>query len=164
MRTRWRDADDGAAKQVTAPVSLVVSAFATLADVRAASTPQLVPGDTTLILIDLGAGRMRMGGSMLAQVLGQFGDEVPDLDDPAQLKALVEAINRLRDAGLVLAYHDRSDGGLWATVCEMAFAGHLGVASTSTCSSPRATASPTAAPSTATRRTGRRRSARGATS
>ena len=94
----------------------------------AASTPQLVPGDTTLILIDLGAGRMRMAGSMLAQVLGQFGDAVPDLDDPAQLIALVEAINRLRDAGLVLAYHDRSDGGLWATVCEMAFAGHLGVA------------------------------------
>ena len=86
-----------------------------------------MPGDTTLILVDLGAGRMRMGGSMLAQVLGQFGNEVPDLDEPAQLKALVDAINRLRDAGLVLAYHDRSDGGLWATLCEMAFAGHLGV-------------------------------------
>src|SRR5580765_61265 len=78
MRTRWRDSESGAAKQVTAPVSLVVSAFATLADVRPASTPQLVPGDTTLILIDLGAGRMRMAGSMLAQVLGQFGNEVPD--------------------------------------------------------------------------------------
>jgi len=128
MRTRWHDPVDGATRQVTAPVSLVVSAFATLADVRAVSTPQLVPGDTTLILIDLGAGRMRIAGSMLAQVLVQFGDAVPDLDDPAQLVSLVTAINRLRDAGLVLAYHDRSDGGLWATVCEMAFAGHLGVA------------------------------------
>ena len=126
MRTRWRDAANEA-KQVTAPVSLIVSAFATLADVRATSTPQLLPGDTTLILIDLGQGRMRMGGSMLAQVLGQFGNVVPDLDEPAQLKALVDAITRLREAGLVLAYHDRSDGGLWATVCEMAFAGHLGV-------------------------------------
>jgi phosphoribosylformylglycinamidine synthase len=127
MRTRWRDPGSGAARQVTAPVSLIVSAFATLADVGPASTPQLVPGDTTLILVDLGAGRMRMGGSMLAQVLGQFGDTVPDLDDPARLRALVEAINRLREAGLVLAYHDRSDGGLWATVCEMAFAGRTGV-------------------------------------
>ncbi|MEP7057485.1 MAG: phosphoribosylformylglycinamidine synthase, partial [Caldimonas sp.] len=125
MRTTWRDGAD--AKQVTAPVSLIVTAFATLADVRAASTPQLVAGDTTLLLIDLGRGRMRCGGSMLAQVLGQFGNEVPDLDEPAQLKALVEAVNALRDAGLVLAYHDRSDGGLWAAACEMAFAGHIGV-------------------------------------
>ena len=126
MRTRWRD-ERGEAKLVTAPVSLVVSAFATLDDVRGASTPQLQPGDTTLVLVDLGAGRMRMGGSMLAQVLGQFGDEVPDLDDAARLKSLVDAIARLRAAGLVLAFHDRSDGGLWATVCEMAFAGHVGV-------------------------------------
>src|SRR5258708_38095151 len=64
---------------------------------------------------------------MLAQVTGQFGAEVPDLDDPQLLRSLVDAITRLRSAGLVLAYHDRSDGGLWATVCEMAFAGHLGV-------------------------------------
>ena len=127
MRTRWRDAASGDAKQTTAPVSLVVSAFATLDDVRASSTPQLMPGDTTLLLVDLGQGKKRMGGSMLAQVLGQFGDEVPDLDDPALLKSLVEALARLRAAGLVLAYHDRSDGGLWATVCEMAFAGHVGV-------------------------------------
>ena len=86
-----------------------------------------MPGDTTLLLVDLGRGRKRMGGSMLAQVLGQFGDEVPDLDDAALLTALVDAVTRLRAAGLVLAYHDRSDGGLWAAVCEMAFAGHLGV-------------------------------------
>ncbi|MDE2455392.1 MAG: phosphoribosylformylglycinamidine synthase, partial [Burkholderiales bacterium] len=121
MRTRW----DGG--QVTAPVSLVVSAFATLDDVRGTLTPQLQPGDTTLILVDLGAGRMRMGGSMLAQVAGRFGNEVPDLDDPQALRALVAAVNELRAAGQLLAYHDRSDGGLWATACEMAFAGRRGL-------------------------------------
>ena len=125
MRTRWNDGDE--AKQVTAPVSLIVSAFATLDDVRPTLTPQLQGGDTTLILIDLGQGKNRMAGSMLAQVVNQFGDEVPDLDDPAQLRALVAAINTLRARGQLLAYHDRSDGGLWATVCEMAFAGHMGV-------------------------------------
>ncbi|WP_341891303.1 phosphoribosylformylglycinamidine synthase [Variovorax sp. YR752] len=125
MRTRW--SEGGAAKQVTAPVSLIVSAFASIADVRPTLTPQLQPGDTTLVLVDLGQGRKRMGGSMLAQVLNQFGNEVPDVDDPAQLKALVAAVNQLRSEGRLLSYHDRSDGGLWATVCEMAFAGHLGV-------------------------------------
>jgi phosphoribosylformylglycinamidine synthase len=125
MRTRW--SDGGQAKQVTAPVSLIVSAFATLADVRGTLTPQLQAGDTTLLLVDLGQGRRRMGGSMLAQVTGQFGDRVPDLDDPAQLKALVAAVNALRAQGRLLAYHDRSDGGLWAAVCEMAFAGQRGV-------------------------------------
>lgn len=125
MRTRW--SDEGAARQVTAPVSLIVTAFATLADVRGTLTPQLQPGDTTLVLIDLGQGRNRMAGSMLAQVLNQFGDEVPDLDDPALLKSLVAAINQLRSQGKLLAYHDRSDGGLWAAACEMAFAGHLGL-------------------------------------
>jgi len=125
MRTRW--SDGGEAKQVTAPVSLIVSAFATLADVRPTLTPQLQAGDTTLILVDLGSGRNRLGGSMLAQVLNQFGHEVPDLDDAAQLKSLVAAINRLRSEGKLLAYHDRSDGGLWAAACEMAFAGHLGL-------------------------------------
>ncbi|HNW62350.1 MAG TPA: phosphoribosylformylglycinamidine synthase, partial [Piscinibacter sp.] len=125
MRTRW--SDGGAAKQVTAPVSLIVTAFASIADVRPTLTPQLQPGDTTLVLVDLGQGRNRLGGSMLAQVLNQFGNEVPDLDDPSQLKALVAAVNELRAQGRILAYHDRSDGGLWATVCEMAFAGHTGV-------------------------------------
>lgn len=125
MRTRW--SEGGETKQVVAPVSLVVTAFVTLDDVRGTLTPQLQAGDTTLILIDLGQGRRRMGGSILAQTLQQFGDAVPDLDDPAQLKALVQAINTLRSAGQLLAYHDRGDGGLWATVCEMAFAGHLGV-------------------------------------
>ena len=135
MRTRWGDGD--AAQQVTAPVSLVVTAFTTLDDVRGTLTPQLQAiaaapggpgcGDTTLVLIDLGAGKRRLGGSRLAQVLGQFGCEVPDLDDPQALKSLVAAINDLRGQGRLLAYHDRSDGGLWASVCEMAFAGHLGV-------------------------------------
>jgi len=125
MRTRWNQ--DGAARQVTAPVSLIVSAFASIADVRPTLTPQLQSGDTTLVLIDLGQGKRRMAGSMLAQVLNQFGDRVPDLDDPALIKALVAAVNELRGQGRILAYHDRSDGGLWATVCEMAFAGHLGV-------------------------------------
>ncbi len=125
MKTRW--AEDGATKQVTAPVSLIVTAFATLDDVRGTLTPQLQLGDTTLVLVDLGQGRQRMGGSMLAQVLGQFGHEVPDLDEPALLKGLVAAVNALRAQGRLLAYHDRSDGGLWAAVCEMAFAGKLGV-------------------------------------
>jgi phosphoribosylformylglycinamidine synthase len=125
MRTRW--SDDHEAKQVTAPVSLIVTAFASVADVRPTLTPQLQPGETTLILIDLGCAQHRMAGSMLAQVLGQFGDAVPDLDQPAQLVALVAAINQLRSQGQLLAYHDRSDGGLWACVCEMAFAGHMGV-------------------------------------
>ncbi len=101
---------------------------------RGTLTPQLVttengqPLDTSLILIDLGQGKKRMGGSMLAQVLNQFGNEVPDVDSPAMLKATVEAVNALRAQGKLLAYHDRGDGGLWATVCEMAFAGHTGVA------------------------------------
>jgi len=131
MRTKWND--NGVTKQVTAPVSLIVTAFASIADVRPTLTPQLVttehgqPLDTSLILIDLGEGKRRMAGSMLAQVLGQFGNEVPDLDNPAMLKATVAAVNALRAQGKLLAYHDRGDGGLWATVCEMAFAGHTGV-------------------------------------
>ena len=126
MRTRWTG-EAGQPQQVIAPVSLVVTAFATLDDVRGTATPQLQPGDTALILVDLGRGRCRMAGSMLAQVLGQVGDEVPDLDDPAMLVALVAAVNELRGQGRLLAYHDRSDGGLWAAACEMAFAGQRGL-------------------------------------
>ena len=125
MRTRWAEGSE--TKQVVAPVSLIVSAFATLSDVRGTLTPQLQRGDTTLLLVDLGQGRQRLGGSMLAQVLGRFGETVPDLDEPQQLKALVGAINELRAQGHLLAYHDRSDGGMWSTVCEMAFAGRVGV-------------------------------------
>ncbi|MEY2684241.1 MAG: Phosphoribosylformylglycinamidine synthase, partial [Pseudomonadota bacterium] len=127
MRTQWQA--DGQARKVTSPVSLVVTAFATLADVRGTFTPQLdaQTDDTTLVLVDLGKGRHRMGGSILAQTLNQPGGDVPDLDDPQDLVNLVNAVNHLRAQGQVLAYHDRSDGGLLAAVAEMAFAGHVGV-------------------------------------
>jgi phosphoribosylformylglycinamidine synthase len=135
MRTQWT-APVGASgsevetRKVTSPVSLVITAFASLSDVRGTLTPQLdaQTEDTSLLLIDLGQGQNRMGGSVLGQVLGQFGDQVPDLDEPQHLINLVKAINALRAEGLILAYHDRSDGGLLATVAEMAFAGHVGVA------------------------------------
>jgi phosphoribosylformylglycinamidine synthase len=126
MRTQWSDA--GAQKKVTSPVSLVITAFATLADMRNTLTPQLeASGDTTLVLVDLGKGRHRMGGSILAQVLEQPGGDVPDVDAAQDLISLVEAVNQLRAQGRLLAYHDRSDGGLFAAACEMAFAGHVGV-------------------------------------
>ncbi len=129
MRTQWKD-ESGAARKVTSPVSLIVSAFATLADVRGTLTPQLdaTEEDTTLVLVDLGKGQNRMGGSILGQVLGQSGDAAPDLDDAKDLVNLVNAVNALRAQGRILAYHDRSDGGLLAAVAEMAFAGHVGVA------------------------------------
>jgi phosphoribosylformylglycinamidine synthase len=128
MRTQWKDGD--AQKKVVSPVSLIVSSFATLQDVRGTLTPQLdaAEEDTTLVLIDLGRGKHRMGGSILGQVLNQAGDEVPDLDDAQDLVRLVDAVSALRAKGQILAYHDRSDGGLLATVAEMAFAGHVGVA------------------------------------
>ncbi|MCY7317107.1 MAG: phosphoribosylformylglycinamidine synthase, partial [Ramlibacter sp.] len=134
MRTQWT-APPGSAhgggehRKVTSPVSLIVSAFATLADVRGTLTPQLDASepDTTLVLIDLGRGRNRMAGSILAQTLEQTGDSVPDLDHPQDLVKLVRAVNLLRVRGQILAYHDRSDGGLFATVCEMAFSGQVGV-------------------------------------
>ena len=126
MRTQWKV--DGQDKKVTSPVSLIVSAFATLADVRGTLTPQLdATQDTTLVLIDLGRGQCRMGASILAQTLDQPGGAVPDLDQAQTLVQLVNAVNALRAAGSVLAYHDRSDGGLLTTVAEMAFAGRVGV-------------------------------------
>ena len=129
MRTTWRDAATGESKAVTAPLSLIVSAFAPVRDVRATLTPQLRTdaGDTELILIDLGAGRARLGGSALAQVYGRVGDRAPDLDDAAKLKAFFGAIQQLNGDGRILAYHDRSDGGLLAALCEMAFAARGGV-------------------------------------
>ena len=128
MRTQWTD--NGVTRKVTSPVSLIITAFACLSDVRGTLTPQLdaQEADTSLLLIDLSQGRNRMGGSVLGQVLGQFGDSVPDLDEPQALVNLVKAINTLRSQGRILAYHDRSDGGLLAAVAEMAFAGHVGVA------------------------------------
>ncbi len=133
MRTQWPEpasAGGGGSvnKKVTSPVSLIVTAFATLADVRGTLTPQLdATQDTTLVLVDLGHGQNRMAGSILAQTLDQMGDEVPDLDDPQDLVNLVKAVNLMRAQGQILAYHDRSDGGLFASVVEMAFAGHVGV-------------------------------------
>ena len=128
MRMQWQD-DSGQAHQVSSPVTLVVTAFATLPTVRGALTPQLQREQpSTLILVDLARGQQRLGGSILAQVLAQAESAVPDLDQPADLVALVQAVNALRGAGWLQAYHDRSDGGLIACVAEMAFAGQVGVA------------------------------------
>ncbi|MEY4443515.1 MAG: Phosphoribosylformylglycinamidine synthase, partial [Pseudomonadota bacterium] len=127
MRTQWTT--DEQVHKVVSPVSLIITAFASLDDVRGTLTPQLdAQVDSSLILIDLGQGRMRMGGSVLGQIHHQPGDVVPDLDDPQELVRLVDAINQLREQGWILAYHDRGDGGLLATAAEMAFAGHVGVA------------------------------------
>ncbi len=127
MKTAWQD--DGAHKRVVSPVSLIVSACAPVDDVRRSLTPQLRTdaGDTVLVLIDLSAGRQRLGASIFAQVTQQVGNDAPDLDDPARLAAAIAAVRRLTKQGRVLAYHDRSDGGLFATICEMAFASHCGV-------------------------------------
>ncbi|CAG7601945.1 phosphoribosylformylglycinamidine synthase [Candidatus Vallotia tarda] len=129
MCTKWHQ--DGIDKEVIAPVSLIISAFAPVVDVRTHLTPQLRcvadVGDSVLILIDLGHGRNRLGGSILAQVTQQIGDSVPDVQDAQDLKSFFSAIQRLNQDGQLLAYHDRSDGGLFVTVVEMAFAGHLGV-------------------------------------
>jgi len=127
MRTTWEEG--GKAKAVVGPLSLIVSAFAPCPDVRGTWTPQLREGhgDTDLILVDLAGGRSRLGGSILAQVFDQTGNEPPDLDDPDRLKALYAALAELRAASLVLAYHDRSDGGLFVTLAEMAFASRTGL-------------------------------------
>lgn len=127
MKTAWRDGAED--KLVSAPVSLIVSAAAPVDDVRRSLTPQLRTdcGETLLLLIDLSNGKQRLGASMLAQVSQQFGNDAPDVDAPAQLAAAFRAVRELGNAGRLLAYHDRSDGGLWATACEMAFAGHCGV-------------------------------------
>jgi phosphoribosylformylglycinamidine synthase len=107
----------------------VVSAFARVTDARRTLTPQLRSdaGETELLLVDLGAGKNRLGGSALAQVHAQLGDTAPDLDEPQKLAALFAVVQKLNADNRILAYHDRSDGGLFATVCEMAFAGRAGV-------------------------------------
>ncbi|MBI2384067.1 MAG: phosphoribosylformylglycinamidine synthase [Gammaproteobacteria bacterium] len=127
MRTVWKDGAETLTQ--TAPLSLIVSAFAPVADVRKSLTPQLRTdlGDTRLLLVDLGNGKNRLGGSILAQTYGEIGGTPPDLDRPEQLKAAFDALRALNAEGRVLAYHDRSDGGLLATLCEMAFAGHCGL-------------------------------------
>ncbi len=127
MKTVWDEA--GERREMIAPLSLNISAFAPVADVRKTCTPELRmdQGDTDLLLIDPGAGKHRLGGSALAQVYGVSGDEAPDVDDPALLQAFFNAIQRLNRENLLLAYHDRSDGGLFVTLCEMAFAGRCGM-------------------------------------
>jgi len=126
MKTAWHDDQ---LKEVVAPLSLIISAFAKVSDVRKTLTPQLRTdkGETELILIDLGNGKNRLGGSALAQVYAQSGDDTPDLESPEKLNAFFDAIQILNGSGLLLAYHDRSDGGLFVTLCEMAFAGHCGI-------------------------------------
>jgi len=127
MRTVWEE--QGVRKAVVAPVSLIVSAFAPVRDVRKSLTPQLreLREDTRLLFVDLARGRQRLGGSVLAQVYEQVGTESPDVEDPALLRGFFAALQELNEAGRVLAYHDRSDGGLLATLAEMAFAGHCGL-------------------------------------
>jgi phosphoribosylformylglycinamidine synthase len=127
MRTTWQA--DGVERAVTAPLSLIISAFAPVTDVRCSVTPQLDSREpASLLLLDLGRGRNRLGASALAQVYGQLGDVVPDIDRPSDLQAFFDLVQGLLEDGLLLAYHDRSDGGLLATVLEMAFAGHCGLA------------------------------------
>ncbi|MFZ2321835.1 MAG: phosphoribosylformylglycinamidine synthase, partial [Pseudomonas sp.] len=127
MKTRWQD--EGADKSVTSPMSLIVTGFAPVVDVRQTLTPQLRldKGETDLILIDLGRGQNRMGASILAQTYGLLGRQAPDVDDAEDLKAFFAVIQGLNADDMLLAYHDRSDGGLLVTALEMAFAGHCGL-------------------------------------
>jgi phosphoribosylformylglycinamidine synthase len=127
MKTTW--SDNGTRREVTAPLSLIVSGFAPVTDARRTLTPQLRTdaGDTALILLDLAPGKARLGGSALAQVYGSVGNEAPDVEDPVLLRNFFAAIQRLNAEGKLLAYHDRSDGGLFVTLCEMMFAGRTGV-------------------------------------
>ncbi|WP_281645591.1 phosphoribosylformylglycinamidine synthase [Parendozoicomonas sp. Alg238-R29] len=127
MRTTWQD--NGESKSVTAPLSLVISAFAPVSDVRQCVTPELRTdkGATDLLLIDLGRGKNRLGGSALAQVYREIGSDPADLDEPQDMKAFFQGIQQLLSEDKILAYHDRSDGGLFTTLMEMAFAGHTGI-------------------------------------
>jgi len=127
MQVGWRDGERDC--RTVSPVSPVISAFARVADVRGASTPQLRldAGQSVLVLVDLAAGRHRLGGSILAEVTGQLGDDPPDLDRPELLAALARLLPALRAQGLLLAYHDVSDGGLLVAALEMAFAGRAGL-------------------------------------
>lgn len=128
MRTAWQDAN-GEGRAVTSPLSLIITGFSPVLDVRKTLTPQLRTdqGDTELLLLDLGAGANRMGGSILAQVFSEFGDTAPDVDDAQALKGFFDVMQWSMEQGDILAYHDRSDGGLLTTLAEMSFAGHVGV-------------------------------------
>ncbi|WP_434996882.1 phosphoribosylformylglycinamidine synthase [Vibrio scophthalmi] len=132
MKTKWEE--NGEQKEVTSPLSLVITAFARVEDVRKTITPQLrTPnnleglGDTSLVLIDLGNGKNRLGATALAQVYKQLGDKPADVDNAAQLKGFYEGVQALVANDQIVAYHDKGDGGLFVTLAEMAFAGHCGV-------------------------------------
>jgi phosphoribosylformylglycinamidine synthase len=127
MQTRWQD--ERGEQRTLAPVSLIVSAFARTRDVRQALTPEIVhdQGETELWLVDLGAGKARLGGSTLLQAFNRGGGLAPDLDDAARFRAFFAAIQSLNAKGLLLAYHDRADGGAIVALIEMAFAGHCGL-------------------------------------
>ena len=125
MRTAWED--NGEKKSVMSPVSLIASAAAPVGDVTLTLTPELRKIPSVLVLADLGCGRARMGGSILAQVAQRFGDTAPDCEDPAMLARFMGALRTLVNEGAVVAYHDRADGGLAATASEMMFASRLGV-------------------------------------
>ena len=127
MKTKW--SDEGGEKSVTSPMSLIITGFAPVTDIRKTLTPELRmdKGETDLILIDLGRGKNRMGASILAQTYGKIAAQAPDVDDAEDLKAFFAVIQGLNADGHLLAYHDRSDGGLVTTVLEMAFAGHCGL-------------------------------------
>ena len=127
MKTTWKEGEQN--KAVTAPLSLIVTAFATTPDARKTLTPQLAADtDTVVLLFDLGCGKNRLGGSALAQVYKQVGDVTPDVDDAKTLKAFFNLIQSFNASGKLLAYHDRSDGGMLAALCEMSFASHIGLA------------------------------------
>jgi phosphoribosylformylglycinamidine synthase len=127
MKSSWQD--ETGSQSVTAPLSLIISAFAPVLDVRKTLTPEIKICDqgSALLLIDLGQGRNRLGASALAQVYSQTGDVGPDLDDAELFKSFFNAVQQLIELDLILAYHDRSDGGLITTLCEMAFAGRSGL-------------------------------------
>ncbi|MFV2004274.1 MAG: phosphoribosylformylglycinamidine synthase [Gammaproteobacteria bacterium] len=129
MKTIWHDSSEGIDKSVTAPLSLIITAFTPVIDVRDTLTPQIRTDieDTGFLLIDLGNGKNRLGGSALAQTCKQIGDVPPDVDDAEQLKAFFNVFQQLNQQGRIIAWHDRSDGGLFACLCEMAFAGHCGL-------------------------------------
>lgn len=129
MRTVWQDQTDGQERSNTSPLSLIVSAFAPVTDIRNSLTPQIVnsKGASHLYSIDLGRGKQRLAGSALAQVYRTMGGRTPDLDQAKDLVSFFELIQTARKAGLLLAYHDRSDGGLLTTLVEMSFAGRCGL-------------------------------------
>ena len=126
MRTAWQE--DNQNKSVTAPLSLIITGFSPVQDVRKTLTPELRKDQgITRLLVDLGAGANRLGGSILAQVYNELGDKAPDVDNPEHLKDFFGCMQVLNERGEILAYHDRSDGGLFATLAEMAFAGRSGL-------------------------------------